>query len=63
MKIEVTQTFYGRPDESVEEFTLFLAGAVIEAPDSFADMVIGKELAKAVVSKFAPKKEFTNEAQ
>ena len=63
MKIEVTQTFYGRPDESVEEFTLFLAGAVIEAPDSFADMVIGKELAKAVVSKFTSKKEFTNEAQ
>lgn len=64
MKIEIVQTFYGRPDESLaDDFTLFLEGGVVDVPDAFASMIISKGLAKAVTSKITVKKEAANETQ
>jgi hypothetical protein len=63
MKIEVVQSFYGRPDEAAEENTLFLERAVVEVPDEFGKMVIDKALAKAAGAAPPAKKASTNEAQ
>lgn len=63
MKIEVTRSFYGRPDETTEEFTLYLAGAFIDVPDAFASMVVEKDLARAVAAKISTKKDSFNETE
>lgn len=63
MKIEVTRSFYGRPDESTEEFTLYLMGAVIDVPDAFADMVVEKDLARVIATKISTKKDAFNETE
>lgn len=63
MKIEVVLSFYGRPDESAKENTLFLEGAVVEVPDEFGKMVIDKALAKAAGAAPPAKKGNVNEAQ
>ena len=63
MKIEVVQTFYGRPDEAAEENTIFLEGAIIDVPDDFAHMVIKKDLAKIVHAKHPARKEPIHEAE
>lgn len=61
MKIEIVEAFYGRPDETAEDFTLYLQGASVEVPDDFARMVIQKGLAKAASPK--AKEAPINEAQ
>ncbi|MGJ0508856.1 MAG: hypothetical protein ACR652_17355 [Methylocystis sp.] len=63
MKIEVTQAFYGRPDESVAENTLFLEGAVVDVPDDFGKMVVAKALAKVAPAASPAEKVKPNEAQ
>jgi hypothetical protein len=63
MKIEVAQTFYGRPDESVEENTIFLEGAVVDVPDDFGKMVVAKALAKAVSANLPQRKDKPNETE
>jgi len=45
MKIEVVETFHGRPDEG-GEFIMFLAGARVDVPDDFGNAMIEKGHAK-----------------
>ena len=45
MKIEVIETFYGRPEEN-SEFVMFLAGARVDVPDDFGNSMIEKGHAK-----------------
>jgi hypothetical protein len=63
MKIEVVQTFYGRPDEADPENTIFLAGAVVDVPDDFGKLVIAKALAKAVSANLPARKDKPNETE
>lgn len=63
MKIEVAQTFYGRPDDSVEENTIFLEGAVVDVPDDFGKMVVAKALAKTVSAGLPAKRENPHETE
>jgi hypothetical protein len=51
MKIEVIQSFSGRPDEATDDFTMFLEGSTVEVPDAFGEMVVAKGLAKIARSK------------
>lgn len=45
MKIEVIETFYGRPDET-KDFIMFLAGVVVDVTDDFGHAMIEKGHAK-----------------
>jgi hypothetical protein len=45
MKIEVVETFSGRPDEA-KDFILYLEGAVTDVPDAFGKAMIEKGHAK-----------------
>jgi hypothetical protein len=63
MKVEILTPFYGRPDDDVaSDAQLFTKGAVIDVPEEFGAMIVGKELAKAASGKPAVKKETANEA-
>jgi len=46
MKIEVVETFSGRPNEADDQFIMFLKGAVVDVPDVFGNVVIEKGHAK-----------------
>ena len=66
MKIEVVETFSGRPDEADEQFIMFLKGAVVDVPDAFGSAVIEKGHAKPVgrrPSVIQQTEEKTNETQ
>lgn len=63
MRIETVQTFYGRPDETTEEFSLFAEPDQVDVPDEFGRMVIDKGLAKLAGSRAPAKKEAVNEAE
>jgi hypothetical protein len=53
-RVEIITTFDGYPSGTDESRTTYTAGTVVELEDEFADLIIGKELAKAARVDRAP---------
>jgi len=56
MKVEILTTFTGFPDDTEASQTVFQAGSVVEAPDAFGALIIGKGLAREVAVEPSAKK-------
>jgi len=49
--VEILTTFRGYPDDTVTSETTYMVGAKVELQDAFADLIIGKGLAKEIAER------------